>query len=201
MEQLLKITTTNVKYQLKVENAKLEYNQDFIPKSNMKTTPGKFTIQTEPAQLNLDTYQARKSLGFLNSTDLVARAAEKGKQGVTDFISNTISVGQSLGKIEDGNTIGSIMRQKLLEYPDYATVFLPSTGADISWQPHSIQMQYQQAELNTDWDVNSRVKFDYVPGDVSMEIIEHPSVDIEYIGTPIYFPRSADPNYEPPIVV
>jgi hypothetical protein len=33
---------------------------------------------------------------------------------------------------------------------------------------------------------------------LEFEITEYPKVIIKYVGGPIYFPRSADPNYEPP---
>jgi hypothetical protein len=38
----------------------------------------------------------------------------------------------------------------------------------------------------------------FIPPDLEVEIVEYPKVVIKYIGGPIYFPRSADPNYEPP---
>jgi hypothetical protein len=41
-------------------------------------------------------------------------------------------------------------------------------------------------------------KTDFIPPDLEVEIVEYPKVVIKYIGGPIYFPRSADPNYEPP---
>jgi hypothetical protein len=39
---------------------------------------------------------------------------------------------------------------------------------------------------------------DFIPPDLEFEIVEYPKVIIKYVGGPIYFPRSADPNYEPP---
>ncbi|MDR3295278.1 MAG: hypothetical protein LBT26_05570 [Clostridiales Family XIII bacterium] len=38
----------------------------------------------------------------------------------------------------------------------------------------------------------------FIPPDLEVEIVEYPKVIIKYIGGPIYFPKSADPNYEPP---
>ncbi|HPZ59249.1 MAG TPA: hypothetical protein PK645_01715 [Bacillota bacterium] len=38
----------------------------------------------------------------------------------------------------------------------------------------------------------------YTPPDFELEILEMPKVVIKYVGGPIYIPRSADPNYEPP---
>jgi hypothetical protein len=46
---------------------------------------------------------------------------------------------------------------------------------------------------------NAKTQTDFIPPDLEMEIVEYPKVIIKYIGGPIYFPRSSDPNYEPPV--
>lgn len=38
--------------------------------------------------------------------------------------------------------------------------------------------------------------FEFVPGSIEFEVSQMPGLEIEYLGEPIYFPRSADPNYE-----
>ncbi|GHU49767.1 hypothetical protein FACS1894127_3770 [Clostridia bacterium] len=47
---------------------------------------------------------------------------------------------------------------------------------------------------------NSEVETSFVPPDIEVNIVEYPKVIIKYVGGPIYFPRSSDPNYEPPEV-
>jgi len=39
----------------------------------------------------------------------------------------------------------------------------------------------------------------FIPPEIEMAIVEYPKVVIKYIGGPIYFPYSADPNYKPPV--
>ncbi len=197
MQQLLQITTNDVKYELKVQHARLEYNQDFQPQANMKTTKGGFSIESKPTELRLDTYSARNSLGFMHPSDLIANAAQKGKQAWSDYMAKEAQIGEALGRKHEDPTISAIIKQRVLSQTQSqsVTVFIPSTGADISWIPGEISMDYTPDELKMNWDITPP-KFDYIPGDVSLEILERPSVDIEYIGTPIYFPRSADPNYE-----
>ena len=46
-----------------------------------------------------------------------------------------------------------------------------------------------------------RPEFEFIPGSIEFIIEQMPGLDIEYLGDPIYFPRSADPNYEPPLDV
>ena len=59
MEQLLKITTIPLEYQLKIQNARLEYSNS-TASLDMDRTPGEFSIKSRPAKLNLDTYEAKK---------------------------------------------------------------------------------------------------------------------------------------------
>ena len=43
--------------------------------------------------------------------------------------------------------------------------------------------------------------FEFVPGSIEFVVTQMPEIDIEYLGEPIYFPRSASPNYEAPLDV
>lgn len=61
MEQLLKITTIPLEYQLKIENSRLEYKSS-TANLEMSRTHGKLSIENRPAKLNLDTYEARNSV-------------------------------------------------------------------------------------------------------------------------------------------
>ena len=38
--------------------------------------------------------------------------------------------------------------------------------------------------------------FEFIPGSIEFVISQMPDLEIEYVGDPIYFPRSADPNYK-----
>ncbi len=198
MNQLLQITTIDVKYQMRAEAARLEYNQDFTPDYTVKTTAPQMDIQTAPAQFYVDTYEARKSLGIMNTADLIAQNAQDANQNWQEYNTNLIMNARQLAHTENNVTVGQVARQQRLQesMSSRMHMFLPNTGAEISWEPHSISMNYTPAEVNVDWDINTTNMFNYVPGDFSLEILEHPRVEIEYTGTPIYFPRSADPNFE-----
>ena len=195
MQQLLQITTTPAKYELDITNAKLDYNQNFIPKVEASTTPGKFKIKTSPTTLRLDTYEARHSVGFAKIDDIIRDNAEKGKENVSRYISKTVQMGKNLGSIEKGTTISSLMKQRVLEQPTSITVFIPSNGADVSWQPGSIKTEYDVGSVKNDWQITP-YSTNYTPGSVKLRLIQKPSVDIEYVGSPQYVPPSADPNHD-----
>lgn len=197
--QVLQITVTPTRYELEVEHAKLEYKQDFQPRANVKTTPPELSIRTKSGALHLDTYEARKSIGFAKVKDLITKGAEDGKAALFKSMQEAADTGEQLSRIDKGITIGDIISRKALEQPDLYTAFLPSTGADVSWQPNEFEMQYKMGKTDYDWEVKSN-SMSYIPGSVRLRLIERGAVDIEYTGSPIYFPRSADPNYEEPAV-
>jgi|GEM_PF-3586717 len=62
--QLLRITTTPIKYEFQVENPKLEYQQDVTPSSNITISPSRLNIQSQNAEIQINTYEARKSIGL-----------------------------------------------------------------------------------------------------------------------------------------
>jgi hypothetical protein len=64
----------------------------------------------------------------------------------------------------------------------------------------SMKIDFDLAQLSSAPDLQRAAGMDtsFIPPDLEIEIVEYPKVIIKYIGGPIYFPRSADPNYEPP---
>ena len=56
---------------------------------------------------------------------------------------------------------------------------------------------YEMDDLNIDWEDIFQKPVKFVPGKIEIQVAQMPSVEINYVGGPIYFPRSNDPNYEP----
>lgn len=193
--QLLQITVTPMKCELQIENARLEYQQDFTPEASTRSTPAKLDIQTKPAELRLDSYELRHSLGFNNTADLVASGAQKGQQSLNQYVRGTVEEGAQLAKIEDGVTIGQLINQKMMQQPSTVTAFLPSGNLSVMWDPPQTDIQYEKGSSETDWEINPNV-LSYVPGSVKLHITQYASVEVEYLGSPIYVPPSASPDYE-----
>lgn len=193
--QLLSITTTPMKYELEVESAKLEYEQDVIPSCDINTTASKLELRSQNAKINIDTYEARKSLGLTNINDSIMEYAAKGKEHISEQIREYVQIGQAMAEIQNGTDIGDIVRQKMLEQPELYTAFLPSADAELTHSPAQLQMNYQPSDVNLNWQIKDN-SFNYKPGSVRMKIVEYSHVDIEYLGGPMYVPPSADPNYE-----
>ena len=59
--------------------------------------------------------------------------------------------------------------------------FIPSAPVDISYQAPNLTLNYEMDKLKFDLKV-AQGDFQFIPGDVSMSITQHPDVQIEYIG-------------------
>ena len=192
MEQLLRITSTPIKYELEVEHPKLEIKRE-NPSASVDTKPAKLTITNmKDTSVNISTYQARKSLGIMDSADFTAQNAAESQQALTKQIGEYVQIGNQTSQIQDGVTIGDIYRSKMMDSTNYQlyTAYLPSGGADLTWNPAQLDMNYQPGDVSVDWDVSAN-EFNFIPGSIRMKVTQLASVNIEYLGGPLYFPPSA----------
>ena len=100
--QLIKITTTPTKSELEIEPARLEYVNDHIPSAEVSTTPSELRINAKNTSVRIDTYEARKSLGLTNTTDMFRRRAELCKEHIQQKIREYVEDGAQMARIEDG---------------------------------------------------------------------------------------------------
>ena len=192
MEQLLRITSTPIKYELEVEHPKLEIKRE-DPSATVDTKPAKLTITNmKDTSVNISTYQARKSLGIMDSADFTAQNAAESQQALTKQIGEYVQIGNQTSQIQDGVTVGDIYRSKMMDSTNYQlyTAYLPSGGADLTWNPAQLDMNYQPGDVSVDWDVSAN-EFNFIPGSIRMKVTQLASVNIEYLGGPLYFPPSA----------
>jgi hypothetical protein len=72
--------------------------------------------------------------------------------------------------------------------------FLPTQGADISWDKGELNIRYEMDKVNFDWR-SQQGNFEFTPGDIQFEVKQQPDVVIKYVGGVLYVPPSADPQY------
>ena len=197
---LLKITTIPISIEIKITKAKLELPEDRQPKVNITTKNGGFVMEAEPIKINIDTYQARKSLGFGHMTDgdMLAQKAQEGFslafQGTAKVASNgdALARGMSASELALQNARAGATMETIME-------FLPKEGANITFDEGKLNIDYQLGSQDFDWETMARMPMEFIPGSVELIVRDRPRVEIEYMGGPIYVPASADPNYEPPL--
>ena len=196
----LQITTIPIQIEIKVTNAKMEFAEDRQPKVNITTKNGNFVMEAEPLKLNIDTYEARKSLGpgHMTDGDIMQQKASEGFslafQGTARVASegNMLARGMSPSEIAIQNARAGATVETIME-------FLPKEGADITFDGGKLNIDYQMGSQEFDWDIMSKLPMEFIPGSVELIVRDRPRVEIEYIGDPIYVPASANPNYEPPL--
>lgn len=195
MEQLLKITTVPIQYELKINNARLEYHNSKAELEISKNKGG-LSIKSRPVRLELDTFEARNSI-----TPTIARsveqAAQKGKEAAYNATAQFSQEGQLMLKTKIGeDVIGQIAAQRTqLPTGEFKLGFIPTAPVEINYQPADLTINYQMDKLNFDLKV-ANGNFEFIPGNIEVTITQHPDILIEYVGGPIYVPPSADPNYE-----
>ncbi|MBE6900970.1 MAG: hypothetical protein E7478_00690 [Ruminococcaceae bacterium] len=196
---LLQITTIPISIEIKVTNAKFELSDDRQPKVNITTKNGGYVMKAEPLKINIDTYEARKSLGFGHMTD-GDMLAQKASDGFTLAFQGTARIASEGDQLARGMTASEIAIQNARAGATVETImeFLPKEGADITFDGGKLNIDYQMGSQEFDWDINERLPMEFIPGSVELIVRDRPRVEIEYVGDPIYVPASANPNYEPP---
>lgn len=196
MEQLLKITTVPVQYELKINNARLEYSRSNA-QVEISRSDGEFTIKSRPVKLNLDTYEARNSV-TPTLRQSISNAAQKGQEMAYSASATFAREGQLMLKAKIGDDVlNEIFRQRSqLPTGDFQLGFIPTAPVDIQYQAPDLTIRYEMDKLNFDLKMEQG-NFKFIPGDIQLSVTQRPDVLIEYIGGPLYVPPSADPNYEP----
>lgn len=201
MQQLLKITTIPIEYELKVSNAKLE-RKNGTAEMEITRDEGGMKIRSRPIQLRLDTYEARNSVVPTTKTS-ISQAAEKGRQAAYEATAQFAKEGQMLLKTkigEGGEALKAMFEQRVaLPTGEFQMDFIPKGGANIEWEEASLSIRYDMDKLNFDMKIDKGdVKF--IPGTIELMISQYPDVKIEYIGEPIYIPPSAAARFKGEIV-
>jgi len=195
MEQLLEIKTIPMSLEMKINKARYEIaatNATF----EMTRNKGGLQMQMKPAKLKIDTVEARYSAGIKSAMRSVNDFAKSGVQAGYKATATYAREGNLMLDINImDNPIPEIAMRKIISDFNFNLGFIPEVGPDISWEIGGISMNFEMDKLNFDWNIE-RPQINFIPGSIEFIIKEYPSVEINYIGTPIFVPPSANPNYK-----
>ena len=196
MNQLIKITSVPIQYELKINNARLEYSRSRA-ELEISRNDGGLSIKSRPVKLNLDSTEARNSV-VPTTARSVAQTAQAGKEAAYSATAQMAQEGHLLLNAKIGeDVIGQIMQQRTAAPTgEFQLGFTPSAPVDINYEAADLTINYEMDKLNFDLKL-ANGNFEFIPGNIEMSITQRPEVRIEYVGGPIYVPPSADPNYEP----
>lgn len=195
MEPLLKITNVPIKFEMKVNSARLEYNN---PQAQMEISrdSGGLRIQSDPIKIDIDSFECYNSVNPSLKTS-ISDAADKGKMAAYEATAAYAREGKLFLNAKIGeDVIGKIAAAETEVNTNVGITFIPTASPDITWSDPEITIQYELDKLNFDWKVNSG-NYEFIPGNIEISIKQRPDVVIEYVGGPIYVPPSADPEFVP----
>jgi hypothetical protein len=192
MEQLLKITTIPIEYEMKITEARTE-RRNGSAELEITREKGGLKIKSRPIQLRMDTYEARNSLAPTTKVS-IDQAAQRGEEAVAEATQRYASDGKLLERAqigEGGEAIQATIDERMaLPTGDFTIQFLPKGGANIDWIPPEISVEYQMDQLDIDANID-KGSVEFIPGSVELEISQYPGLNIEYVGAPMYVPPSA----------
>ncbi|MGN0692043.1 MAG: DUF6470 family protein [Oscillospiraceae bacterium] len=197
MEPLLKITSIPIDIEVKINRATMEPIDNELPKVKISRDKGEFNIDAEPAKIQIDNTRMYNSIGLKKPLPRGIEYGEKGLsvcyQGVAKIVDDGVAVAE--GKTNAAEIAKNDMVSDALSAFDHVTAFIPEDGPDISWKDGKLSINYTADKLNIDFDIH-KTRFKFTPGSVELIVNQLPRVEIEYTGEPIYFPASANPNYQ-----
>ncbi len=199
MEQLLKITTIPIEYELQINKAEIAKGSGSAIMEVVPDIEGN-RLRGRPIKIQIDSFDARNSITPTTMTS-VYQNAEKGKTAAYNAIAQFAQEGKMLLTTQIGQGAEALdrifkNRIQLDNVPDVALGFSPSKPIEISAEgnPYEMRIQYDWDKANFDWKIGAG-KIEFIPGTIEIEINQHPEVQIEYIGDPIYVPPSSMPGH------
>ncbi len=197
MKPLIQITTVPISYELKIQKAQVERHRGSA-QLQISRDKGGLQVKSDPIKVKIDTFEARNSMVPTTPTS-IKQAAESGKQAAYEATARWAADNHLMMKAKIGeDAAGQIAERDFMnnmKTGEFEMGFIPKAGPNIQWSDPDITVRYEMDKLNFDWRI-SQGDFQFIPGDISLEITQMPDVRIQYIGGPIYVPPSSDPNYE-----
>ncbi len=197
MEPLIRITSVPIKVEMKSTGAKIERTSSTVELNISRTEGGGLRIESRPVKLNIDTFEARNSITPTTRRS-IEQAAERGRIAAYEATAKLGREGQMFmdAKLSGGAALDRIFEMSMdIPSGDFTLSRIPTVPPKISWTDPDLRIEYDMEKLNFDWRIRQG-DFEFIPGTIEFSITQRPDVVIEYIGSPIYVPRSADPNFE-----
>lgn len=195
IESLLEIKSIPMSLEMKINKARYEIATTDAT-FELTRNKGGIQMQMKPTKLNIDTVEARYSAGIKSAMRSVEDYAKKGLQAAYEATATYARDGNLMLDINImDNPIPEIAMKKFFSNIEFNLGFAPEVGPDISWEIGEISMNFEMDKLDFDWNIE-RPQINFIPGSVEFIIKEYPRLEINYIGTPIFVPPSANPNYK-----
>lgn len=198
MKPLLRISSVPMSIEYKVTKAALKHSST-PAKLNITRNKGSLNISSRPARINIDSFETRASAGNKSvarlSEDFAQEGRAAGYEATRTYAENGNYLMDSYGS---KSAIADLTTSKMIRPPQTVMAFIPSVRPTITADPGQLSFDPVPDTVNFDWNINHKPQLEFIPGSIEFSIAQYNQLNIEYVGSPIYVPPSADPNYEPP---
>ncbi|ANX13695.1 hypothetical protein ABE41_016930 [Fictibacillus arsenicus] len=170
----ISITSQKAVQEIKQPPAELSIKQ---PKAELE-------IDRTPGQLTIDQSIAREDMDLKNISKRIEEFAQKGYEDWLAGLARMSQEGDDLMRIENGGNPIAEHAKTNSEGPIYEfnIGFIPS--------PNSVKIDYQPGNVNINWNTNkpeidvklNKLTHTYTPGTVSIDLIQRPSLSIDFVG-------------------
>lgn len=190
MDQLLSIKHIPIKIEVNVTNAQLKPREadPLEPSVRISKNSDGVRVAAQPYKVDISSQKLDSYVpSNVQPSKLTLTYDAVAKMGGTDgtaSAANTTAVSRS-----SSQSIETILSR------------LPKTkDSSISYNDGTLSINYSMINNDGSSDIGSisdlKNGFEFIPGDIEFIVSQMPELEIEYLGDPLYFPRSADPNYK-----
>lgn len=151
-------------------------------------------MRKQSGRVEMNTVRRRSDMGFKGIVDRANYEGERGVQIAREKTGDYAQMGNQLAMQHKGANIPDTMWGQTMKHSQGDLVLMPVSPIELHYIPASLAVDFQPGEMSANWDVG-KARLDFVPGSFKLNFTEFASINIQYIGGPLYVPPSADPNF------
>lgn len=193
LSDLLRYSVNRTQYQYHIKNAALSAHQNFASQ-DARFSDAVLSIETEHPQIRQDSTAFFASIGLHKAGEMMADAAERGRQAALEATGRYSEMGRQMGQIDRGVTPAQVYCQRLDAQAHTSLVVRSAAPIDISYRPGGVQIDYTPAKVEIDWDVERALRR-YTPAEFSLEVLQPPSITFTCLDDFQYIPERAAPGF------
>ena len=173
---VLKITSTPIRLSITSERARLEVK---APESDALAAPDtqqQLNMKTQNIKVDIDSSRAQNSMEYQSANRTAIQYAKASAQTLAASKAADSVASQTAAQVAAVTTGKAAV----------PAGEIPGLGGEFT--PRMVEGEKNVAKAER--------SMEYVPGELKISVEQRPKVEIEYVGEPIYFPRSAGQEHE-----
>ncbi|MHB1392774.1 MAG: DUF6470 family protein [Clostridia bacterium] len=178
---MLQINKTDAQMGIRTTNAKLLITQK-PAELDIETKPSKLIIHTEHVKVLIDQSECFKERGLKDPFTLIVEAAEEGRRAVLEGIARIADEGSRMAAIENkSDAFAEIALNNSFDKVDFNVTFIPKSRPKFEVVGGTVDIQVDEGHIRINAKTNKTV-IDVEPGKVEIYMIQHPDIDIKFVG-------------------